>query len=143
MRAMAVRVRRFIGEAVKKALTSRGLTREQLAYQVLPKFLLELMKNYLRVDVEGTRHIPQEGPYILIANHSGFMGFDASMINYQIALQKKVVPRIIAHKMWFLRPEISVHAKKMGMIPATFENGLKTLEKGKPLLLFPEGEEGN
>jgi len=140
---MAVRVRRFIGEAVKRALTSRGLTREQLAYQVLPKFLMELMQGYLRVDVEGTRYVPKEGPYILISNHSGFMGFDATMITYQIALQNKDVPKIIAHKLWFLRPEISVHAKKMGLVPATFDNGLKILEKGKPLLLFPEGEEGN
>ena len=38
---------------------------------------------------------------------------------------------------------ISVHAKKLGLEPATFETGLKLLKKGKPLILFPEGEEGN
>ncbi len=119
------------------------MTREELAYKVLPGFLLEIMKRYLRVRVFGVRHVPVKGPYIVIANHSGFMGFDALMIVHNLKKLKRRPPQIIAHKMWFLSPEISVHAEKMGLIPAKFENGLKLLESKKPLLLFPEGEEGN
>ncbi|NDC26054.1 MAG: hypothetical protein EBZ49_18245, partial [Proteobacteria bacterium] len=52
-------------------------------------------------------------------------------------------PRIIAHKLWFLHPKISVHVKKLGLVSANIENGLKVLKKEQPLLLFPEGEEGN
>ncbi|MBI1862168.1 MAG: 1-acyl-sn-glycerol-3-phosphate acyltransferase [Deltaproteobacteria bacterium] len=133
----------FISQAFNKALKRAGLTKEELAYRVLPYFLLELIQRYLRVKTVGTRHIPEKGSYIIIANHSGFMGFDALMLGHQIFQSTRRIPHIIAHKLWFFRPEISVHAEKMGMIPATFENGLAMLETGEGLVLFPEGEEGN
>lgn len=133
----------FFGRAVNRALEITGHTREDIAYKVLPFFLLDLFTRYLRVKCEGSEKIPKEGPCIVIANHSGFMGFDALMLGHQIFLKMKRVPRIIAHKLWFIHPDISVHASKMGMIPATLDNGLKILEKDNILLLFPEGEEGN
>lgn len=133
----------FFGKAMSKALKSTGLSKEDVAYKVLPHFLLEIFTKYLRVNSEGMENLPKKGPVIFIANHSGFMGFDALMIGHQIYLHTKRVPRIIAHKLWFLRPEISVHAKRLGLIPATLENGLKILKKNQGLILFPEGEEGN
>lgn len=134
---------RLIRSAVDRALKASGLTKEEFAYRVFPHFLLEIITRYLRVDTEGIRHIPQEGPVIVIANHSGYMGFDALMLGHQIRTHLGRIPRIIAHKLWFLRPEISVHAYKMGAIPATLDNGRKILEEGELLMLFPEGEEGN
>ncbi len=132
----------FFG-ALDKVIKASGLSKEDIAYKVLPYFLLEIITKYLRVETEGIRHVPSEGPAIVIANHSGYMGFDALMLGHQIRLQKKRLPRVIAHKMWFLKPEIAVHAHKMGAIPATLENGKKILDKKELLLLFPEGEEGN
>ena len=131
----------FFGKAVDKALKRTGKTPQQLAYRVLPGFLLDLITKYLRVKTQGVNHIPKKGPYIIVSNHSGYMGFDALMLGHQVYQLRKRIPRIIAHKMWFLRPEISGHAEQMGMIPATYENGLKILEEGEPLILFPEGEE--
>lgn len=128
---------------MEKALKASGHTGEELAYRVLPSFFLDIIERYLRVKCVGTENIPKKGPCIVIANHSGFMGFDALMLGHQIVHATKRVPHIIAHKLWFVRPEISVHAKKLGLIPATYDNGLKMLQKGEPLLLFPEGEEGN
>lgn len=136
-------MRAFFGQAVNKALEKAGLTREELAYRVLPYFLLELIQRYLRVKTVGTRHIPGSGPFIIVANHSGFMGFDALMLGHQVFHHTRRIPYIIAHKLWFFRPEISVRAEKMGLVPATFDNGLKTLKAGEGLILFPEGEEGN
>lgn len=133
----------FFGKAVTKALEASGLSREELAYKVLPSFLLDLFTKYLRVKTEGTEKIPKEGPVIIIGNHSGFMGFDALMLGHQIYLKTKRIPRIIAHKLWFFVPEISVHAHKLGLVPATIDNGLKLLQKEQVLVLFPEGEEGN
>lgn len=133
----------IIGKALSRVLKTRNLSKEELAYRVLPGFLLDIVTKYLRVTVEGISNIPKTGPYILIANHSGYMGFDALMVGHQVFKARNVIPKIIAHKMWFIRPEISVHVEKMGLIPATFENGLEILEGGEPLLLFPEGEEGN
>jgi 1-acyl-sn-glycerol-3-phosphate acyltransferase len=133
----------LVGRAVGRALGKTAMSREEFAYKVLPGFLLDLMKRYLRVRGFGLRNVPSRGPFIVLANHSGFMGFDALMIAHYLNVQKKTLPHIIAHKLWFLSPEISVHAEKLGLVPATYNNGLKLLEDGKPLLLFPEGEEGN
>ncbi len=136
-------MKELLARAVKRALGSPKLTREEFAYQVLPAFLLDIIDRYLRVRVSGARFIPEKGPYIIVANHSGYMGFDALMIAHQIAKMKKRVPKIIAHKLWFLSPEISVHAHKLHLVPATYENGLHIINTGDPLILFPEGEEGN
>ncbi len=138
-------LRNPIAHAVMRTLKlrSKGLSPEELAYKVLPSFLLELITRYLRVTCTGLEKIPKKGPVIIIANHSGFMGFDALMIVHHVHAKVKRLPRIIAHKMWFIRPEISVPARKMGLVPATIDNGFGILERGQMLLLFPEGEEGN
>lgn len=134
----------LLGKAVSRALrATTGLSREEFAYRALPYFLKELITRYLRVTTEGIRHIPREGAGIVVANHSGYMGFDALMLGHQIQDQVNRVPKIIAHKLWFFRPEISVHAKRLGMVPATFSNGKDILLRDDLLLLFPEGEEGN
>lgn len=135
--------RTIIGKAVARALKSKGVSREEFAYRVLPGFLLEIVTKYLRVNVEGISNLPKKGPYIIIANHSGYMGFDALMLGHHVYKARKVIPRIIAHKMWFIRPEISARIEKLGLVPATLDNGFKILEEGEPLMLFPEGEEGN
>lgn len=136
-------MKHFFGQAVGKALKASGLSREEVAYKLVPAFFLDIVTRYLRVKSDGIENIPKEGACIVIANHSGYMAFDALMLGHQIYTQTGRVPRIIAHKLWFISPEISVHAKKLGLVPATFQNGLKMLEKGHLLILFPEGEEGN
>lgn len=136
-------MRKFFGGALGRALQASGISKEDLAYKVLPFFLLEIITRYLRVEVEGIDQVPPRGPCIVIANHSGYMGFDALMLGHQIFTQVRRIPHIVAHRLWFLRPEISVHAKKLGLVPATFENALKMLKQNRLLMLFPEGEEGN
>lgn len=136
-------MRQLLKEAVSKALKSRGLSKTDVAYKVLPAFLMDIATRYLRVRCYGLKNIPKTGPCILIANHSGFMGFDAVVLGYEILLATKRVPRIVAHKLWFLHPDISVTARRFGLVPATFDNSLRYLKKKELLLLFPEGEEGN
>lgn len=133
----------ILGKAFDNFLKNQGYSKEEFAYKVLPTFLLDIMQKYLRVEVEGVENLPKKGPYILYANHSGYMGFDALMLSHQVQLHTAHLPKMVAHKLWFIHPDISVHVKKLGMIPATFENSLKLLEENEPLLLFPEGEEGN
>ena len=74
----------MLEETLDKALAFSGVSREELAYRVLPQFFLELIEKYLRVQVEGARYLPKRGPYIVIANHSGYMGFDALMLSHEL-----------------------------------------------------------
>jgi len=133
----------LLTKVVDQAWKASSHTREQFAYRVLPNFLLEILTKYLRVESSGVSNLPKSGPCIVIANHSGYMGFDALMLGHQIHHHRKRIPKIVAHKLWFLRPEISVHAHKLGMVPATLANARAILEKKGILILFPEGEEGN
>ncbi len=136
-------MRGFLGKLAATAVRRTGHTPDELAYKILPRFLLEIITRYLRVTVQGSSNIPSKGPYILIANHSGYMGFDALMLAHHVNQKKKRIPHIIAHKLWFFSPEISVAAHRFGLVPATFNNGLEILKRKEALLLFPEGEEGN
>ncbi len=136
-------MRGFFGRVLRKAVNRTGHTPDELAYEVLPRFLLEIITRYLRVTLKGISNLPRKGPYILIANHSGFMGFDAMMLAHHVNQRRKVIPHIIAHKLWFFSPEISVAASRFGLVPATLDNGRGILDRKEPLLLFPEGEEGN
>ena len=136
-------MRALFKRTVAKALNATGHTPEEIAYQYLPVFMMELLTKYLRVECFGMENIPKRGACILIANHSGYMGFDAVVLGWNVYQKVKRVPRIIAHKLWFLHPDISVAAHKFGLVPATLNNGLKLLRRNQLLLLFPEGEEGN
>jgi 1-acyl-sn-glycerol-3-phosphate acyltransferase len=136
-------VRSLLKRTVTKALEVAGRTPEEIAYEHLPAFLMEVLTKYLRVECFGMENIPKRGPCILIANHSGYMGFDAMVLGWEVYRSVGRLPRIIAHKLWFLHPEISVAAHRFGLVPATFDNGLKVLKRKQLLLLFPEGEEGN
>lgn len=124
-----------------KSLTS--LDKEKLLYRVLPQFLIEIVRKYLRVEVEGIEHIPKKGAVIIAPNHSGFSGFDAIVINYIIKKDARRVPRVMTHHLWFLTETTSIPAQKMGFVDATYENGIDLLKRKNAIVLFPEGERGN
>lgn len=125
-----------------KLFNLHNLDFDRLALYILPRFLLEVIRKYLRLEVEGTEHLPSKGSVIVAPNHSGWSGFDAVMVGHEIFKQKKRIPRMLAHKAWFLG-EIGTVSHKMGLLEATTQNGLRLLKKGNVVVLFPEGEYGN
>lgn len=133
----------FFKKPKEKIFNLKGLERDKLIYRVLPHFLLEILKKYLRVEVEGIENIPKTGPALVIANHSGFAGFDAVILAYIINKERKRIPRVLTHKLWFLNSTTALPARKMGFTEATFENGVKELNKRNVVVIFPEGENGN
>lgn len=124
-----------------KSLTS--IDKEKLLYRVLPQFLLEIVRKYLRVEVEGIEFIPKKGAAIIAPNHSGFSGFDAIVINHIIQKETRRIPRVMTHHLWFLTESTSIPAQKMGFVEATYENGISLLKRKNAIVLFPEGERGN
>ncbi len=126
----------------EKIFDLENLEFDKLALHVLPRFLFEIIRKYFRLEVEGIENIPAKGRAIVIPNHSGWTGLDAVMIGNEIFKQRHRVPRILAHKAWFLG-DIKMISEKMGMIEANFETGVKMLKKNNVVVLFPEGEYGN
>lgn len=136
----------FFTDSDKKLIAKflRGqLSREELAFKLVPVLTLEIIRKYLRVECEGIENIPKEGPAIIISNHSGYAGFDAVMLSNEIRREVKRIPHLVAHKLWFLGKPVKVISEKMGFVEADFNNSLEILRQNEPIILFPEGEAGN
>jgi 1-acyl-sn-glycerol-3-phosphate acyltransferase len=127
---------------VAKFLSGR-LSRDELAFRLIPVITLEIIRRYLRVECEGLEHIPRDRPSIIVSNHSGYAGFDALMLMNEIRRHLDITPRTVAHKLWFFGKPVRVVSEKMGLIEADMANCLKLLRQDQSLILFPEGEAGN
>jgi 1-acyl-sn-glycerol-3-phosphate acyltransferase len=109
----------------------------------IPLFLLEIMRKYFGLEVEGLENIPTKGRCLITPNHSGVTALDAVMIGNEIFTKRKRIPRMLAHPLWFITPNIRVLAKRIGLDEANKETGEKLLREGNIVILFPEGAAGN
>ncbi len=110
--------------------------------RLLPLFRL-LYEKYWRVEARGARNVPRSGPVILVANHSGALPFDATMI--ACALEEARHPR--AARFLYDRfveelPWVPAFYRKAGGVVASRENAARLLAKGELVALFPEGVAG-
>ena len=117
--------------------------KDRVFKQDIPRFLLEIMRKYLRLEVEGLENVPKKGRALLTPNHSGFTALDAIMIGNELFRARGTVVSMLAHPLWFLSPNIRILAKRMGLVEASKEAGEKLLRKNKQVIIFPEGEKGN
>lgn len=109
----------------------------------LREFILELIRNYFRLEVEGIENIPKKGRALIVPNHSGVTALDAVMIGNEIFRARSRELRILAHPLWFIGPSIRVLARRMGLEEADKSRGIALLKRGELVLLFPEGAQGN
>ncbi|RZA05283.1 MAG: acyltransferase family protein [Proteobacteria bacterium] len=113
------------------------------AKKEIPLFLLEIIRKYFRLEVVGTENLPKKGRFLVVPNHSGVTALDAMMVGNEILRAIKVVPRILAHPLWFVGPNIRILAKRMGLEEADKGAGQRLLKEGHCVMIFPEGAAGN
>jgi len=133
----------FFKKPNEKVFNLKELSPDTLLYKVFPRFFMELLKKYFRLEIIGLENIPKKGPVIIAPNHSGFAGFDAMILAYIIQQNTKRLPRVMTHHLWFLTETTALPAHKLGFTEATYDNGVKLLKKNSLIVLFPEGEQGN
>jgi 1-acyl-sn-glycerol-3-phosphate acyltransferase len=133
----------FLKKSKEKLLELKDLPKERLLFRVMPRFMMEVIRKYLRLEVEGLENIPKTGRALLTPNHSGYSGFDALLLGHEIFHRGHRVPRILTHPLWFITEHTSIPANKLGFFEATTKNGLNLLNKNNLVVLFPEGEKGN
>lgn len=105
---------------------------------------LGFLCRYLRIDLDGMKRIPRRGPAVIIANHSGFAGFDAIILAHVIRRHSGREARIIAHHGFFdWSNRVRDLCFKFGLREPHVSCAMETLRHGHLLIIFPEGEAGN
>lgn len=113
-----------------------------LGYQCLKTIWMLTLRPFLRIRVTGTEHIPNEGPFMCLANHTTWL--DPAWI--MVLCGRPVHFLAAAH--WFNAPILGSILRTVGAIPkqkfTKDRNAVMQLvslyERGKPVGQFPEGE---
>lgn len=104
--------------------------------------VLRTLRNYFRLKVDGLDHVPEAGPALLVANHTGWLGLDYALTALSVYDALERVPRGMAHEAWFKTPATASFAKKVGLFQVTKDAMAQQLARGHMVMLFPEGEKG-
>lgn len=103
-----------------------------------------LYSKYWRVHVEGLEHIPHHGSALIVANHSGTLPFDGSMVRMAVTNDhpsKRDVRFLVEDFVYYL-PFVGDFMYKIGGVRASPDNAERLLRKGHLVTVFPEGEKG-
>jgi 1-acyl-sn-glycerol-3-phosphate acyltransferase len=110
--------------------------------QTLPA--LELFSTiYHRGEVEGLENIPEEGPVLLVGNHSGGTLIVDSFVFAHAFYEHFGVERPfhqLAHDLVFQIPGVRASLARFGTVPAKPENAKRALERGAAVLVYPGGD---
>ena len=117
-----------------------GLDRD-FRRNIIPVFRF-LHQRYWRVEVSGAQNVPTDGPALLVANHSGALPFDGTMIVTSVELERQRVVRYLYDRFVDAVSPVAAFYRKTGGASASRENAIKLLEAGEAVLIFPEGVPG-
>jgi len=108
-------------------------------------FFTFMYKVYWRVQTTGLENVPVEGRALLVANHSGQIPWDGTMVGTAV-MTEHPAGRLVRtlYATWFPRvPFFSSWLVRMGQTLATVDNGTRLLEQDKLVAVFPEGYKGS
>lgn len=121
---------------------SFGLERETVIAAYLA--MRQLYQRYFRVDSEGHANIPVRGRALLIANHSGIVPLDGTMIGIDL-LKHLNPPRLVraaVDNFVAALPFLGLLFARLGQITGTRRNMIQLMERDELVLIFPEGTRG-
>jgi 1-acyl-sn-glycerol-3-phosphate acyltransferase len=115
----------------------------KFAQTILPFFEF-LYTMWWRVESSGVEHVPDRGPALIVANHSGVLPWDGIMINLAVRHEHPARRecRMLALDMFALLPFLAPLLAQSGAVRANPENGERLLRKGEVVGVFPEGVKG-
>jgi 1-acyl-sn-glycerol-3-phosphate acyltransferase len=97
---------------------------------------------YFRAEVRGLQNIPDEGPVLMVGNHSGGnLTPDTHVFTLAFSTYFGVERRFhqLAHNLVLSMPGLAM-LRKYGTVAATPENAALALDKGAALLVYPGGD---
>ena len=106
--------------------------------------LRALSERYFRAEVSGLEHIPEEGPVLLVGNHSGGTMIADTFVFAQAFYDHFGPQRLfhqLAHDLVFKVPGLRVLVQRYGTVPASPDNMRRALQRDAALLVYPGGDE--
>lgn len=105
------------------------------------KFFYE---NFFRVETLGLENIPPSGRCLIIANHSGQLPIDATMLGYAIVTNKygPRAPKGMYERFIPKLPFFSSMFSQWGGTVGDPDNCIKMLQNDEAVIVFPEGARG-
>ncbi len=102
----------------------------------------KIIRSYCRVTFEGIGNVPGQGPAVIAANHTGWLGLDYA--NLAITIHDRIgrIPRGVVHPLWFSNAKVSDAARRLGLMPANKDLMAEMLKKDRLVIIFPEAEQG-
>jgi 1-acyl-sn-glycerol-3-phosphate acyltransferase len=111
---------------------------------VLMPAALALYRSWFRVQARGLEHIPDSGPALIVANHSGVLPLDAVMLQACVFAEHPASRnlRLLGADLVYRLPGLGSLARRSGHIRADPANAIELLAKGELVGVFPEGFKG-
>jgi 1-acyl-sn-glycerol-3-phosphate acyltransferase len=140
---MATRVIGAIASEAQRRVPSADLDERDPDYirDTLPRLWM-LASLYFRAEVRGLQNIPEEGPVLLVGNHSGGnLTPDTHVFTLAFSTYFGVERRFhqLAHNLVLSMPGLGM-LRKYGTVAATPENAQRALDVGAALLVYPGGD---
>jgi 1-acyl-sn-glycerol-3-phosphate acyltransferase len=140
---IAGRVIAAIAEEAQRRVPTADLDERDPDYirETLPGLWM-LASLYFRADVRGLQNIPEDGPVLLVGNHSGGnITPDTHVFTLAFTTYFGVERRFhqLAHNLVLSMPGLG-SLRKYGTVAATPENAERALDNGAALLVYPGGD---
>jgi 1-acyl-sn-glycerol-3-phosphate acyltransferase len=100
--------------------------------------LLNSLRQYHRHQVVGMEHIPEEGPAVVVVNHS-LATYDIGLLNAAIFEERKRFMRSLADHLFYRVPYLSQLVEAIGAKEGNRENAKELLAQGEMLCVAPGG----
>ena len=132
-----------VAELVRSRVPAADLDERDPDYirESLPRLWL-LASLYFRAEVRGLGNVPDEGPVLLVGNHSGGnVTPDTGVFTLAFSTYFGVerVFHQLAHNLVLSMPGLSF-LRKYGTVAASHENARKALQAGAAVLVYPGGD---
>jgi len=101
------------------------------------RFLLPLSL-YHRHTVRGLEHLPREGAWLMVTNHS-LATYDGFLFGREVIRHLKRVPRGLGDKRIFQTPGLADFAHRIGLVEASPDAGRHLLDAGEIVGVAPGG----
>ncbi len=95
-----------------------------------------------RPEISGLENLPQEGAYLLVANHSGSGVAEAQALAlvWRRRFGGERPMASLAHPLAMMTPGVGHVLASVGCVPSTRRDALEALGDGVPVLVFPGGD---